>query len=523
MNAHPVWSFIQRRKKQSLLIVFFGLLTQALTLMIPVSVGRYYQLAFDFSGSRTQLLSFIPEGWWHSIPTFLLFFSALIVLRYGCFVIYQYLLKRDGELFLRRIRNDLFAHQLSVHYAVYQEKGIGKYLLRYSGDLNSLKNLYVKGSLSIVPDVSIVVVALAWFFVLSPMGAMMIVLGVVSAFWVVRWFNLRIETQSMQKRDRTAGQLSLVSRTLNAILTVSMMNKQATEAKKYRRRSRAIMDSANRYHRWFVLNNGFIAFLQYGLLVAILWVFYQSPSPVMDGANLTSFILLYITVLPIISRLFRLPTVFHLGKISVNKLRHIYTLKTESLTDGEEIGDQPRVDFQQIGVGDETINLTVQPNVVNDLALPPTVSPQAIVLWLTGVERCSRGEILVDDKPIDAYALSSRRAMIAVASRQLPLLGRTVYEAITAARSQRIKADSQRWLAEAQAQLEIPEVQRLLLDDRIGENGSALSVMQYELLCLVRGLNNDKPLLICEPMTLLPAATVKPWLRQTGKTIIWLS
>ena len=160
-------------------------------------------------------------------------FLLLIIIRYIFYFTHQYYLRVEGEIFVKNVKDFLFAHQLQIHNSVYREKGIGKYLLRYSGDINSLKRLYLKGTISAIVDAIMVVFALFWLYTLNSKGALAILILSVVFYIVIRLLNIKVEAYSFQKRNVTSGQLSYVSRTLNSILGVVLYNKQPVEFKKY--------------------------------------------------------------------------------------------------------------------------------------------------------------------------------------------------------------------------------------------------------------------------------------------------
>lgn len=516
----PVRKFILSRKKQSLMIVFLGMLAQLLTIMIPVSVGKYYQLAFGLSGRRAEFLNFIPPTWWDTVPEFLLFFVVLVVVRYFCYFIYQTLLRKEAEYFIKSIKDKLFKRQLSIAYSVYQEKGIGKYLLRYSGDLNSLKNVYIKGGLSVFADIFIVILAFAWFFLLSASGAWVILIGSIFAYVMVHWFNQRIEHYSRLKRDQSAGQLSFVSRTLQSMVSVLLMNKQSTEQKKFRKRSAAIAENAIAYHRWQVINNGFIAFLQYGLLAWVLYLFYLQSDNRINGANLTSFILLYLTVLPVIRRLFRLPTIYQLGSISLKKMNDIFTLPTENPSKGKALIDENILAFKSVDFGYGPVTAGQQEgNII--INLPTEQAADRLFQALTRINDNYQGEITLNGVSLRDYQPESLRNKLSILSIKSPLLGRTVYEAITVSRSEKNRKKAEQWLQTVQRHLGIGANQQLTLDDKIGENGSSLSAWQYQLLCLVRTLNEDKPVVFCDTLDLIPVMQYHHLLSTQKKQLIF--
>lgn len=240
MLHKPVKSFINTRKGTSILVVLLGVISQIATIIIPVSIGKYYQLAFDFNARRMQFLSFVPDTWWNTIPKFLIVFLSLIIVRYVLFFVYRFFLKRESEIFIKQIKDKLFTYQMYIDNEIYKEKGVGRYLLRYSGDINSLKNLYLKGGITVWVDAFVIILALSWLAHLSWLGTLVIVLGAISGYFIVHFFNKKIEEYSIQKRNKTSGQLSFVSRTLHAIKSVVLLNKQKVEIKNIKRSQKTL-------------------------------------------------------------------------------------------------------------------------------------------------------------------------------------------------------------------------------------------------------------------------------------------
>ena len=304
-----VIDFIKRRKLECLGLISLGLISNFLTILIPVSVGKYYELLFHYNAHRAKFLSFLPEQIYNTIPRFMVFFGVLVCLRFLFFFLYRFRLVRAGEYFVKEVKDMLFSHQLKVSYNIYTTKGTGKYLLRYSGDINSLKNLFVKGSVSVLIDLIITFIAMAWLYSIHAKGAIIVILASVCSYAPVWYMNKKIETYSLQKRNKNSGQLSFVNRTLQAILSVLIFNKQKIEIKKYKKRTNAIKNTSLLYNKWLTISKGFITFIQYAVLLVIFYVFHLDALAHPgnnQGARLISFILLYITILPIIRRLYRL-------------------------------------------------------------------------------------------------------------------------------------------------------------------------------------------------------------------------
>ena len=498
-NKNLIKQFILQRKSRTLWIILLGMISNVFTIIIPVSIGKYYQLAFNFEAYRLKLMGVVPASIWDTIPKFLVVFLLLIIIRYIFYFIHQYYLRVEGEIFVKNVKDFLFAHQLQIHNSVYKQKGIGKFLLRYSGDINSLKRLYLKGTISAIVDGFMIVFALVWLYHLNNKGAIAIVILSIVFYALIRFLNKKVETYSFQKRDKTSGQLSLVSRTLNSITSVVINNKQPIELKKYKKKSKAVMKAAFKFNKWSILNTGFVSFVQYAILCVVLYMFYldiDETNPQKHGGQLISFILLYITILPVMRRLFSLEKVYKLGNISLNKLNNIIEIENEKTTLGKTLKvNNPRVVFDNVKFNEtEPINFTSKKMAFSTLSLPKGVEENFVISAMARLDDDYEGIIKINDSDIKEFSPLSLRDNISFCSKEIPLIGRTVYETITAYRSDKIKADVNTFFLEIQSIFS--DISTLELDDSIGENGSLLSTGQYELLCLIRGILANKKILI---------------------------
>jgi len=505
-NNNLISQFLNQRKLRTFIIIFFGVISNILTILIPVSIGKYYELVFHVNARRVKSLGILPNKFWDTVPKFLVFFSLLIVIRFLFFFFYEYFLRKEAVIFIKEIKDYLFSHQLKVKYAVYKEKGIGKYLLRYSGDINSLKNLYIKGAIRVFIDVIMIMIALYWLWILNKKGAIAILLLSTLFYFVLRLINKKLEFYSLLKRNKTSGQLSFVSRSLNSIINIIILNKQEVELKKYKKKSNSIKNASIIYTKWFVINKGFISFIQYIILSIILYIFYtDSIENTSSGSNLISFILLYLTILPVIRRLFSLESVYKLGSISLRKLNNILQLDEEEINNGEILSvENPSVTFEKVVFhNNEPVNFIAQKNKLNVVFLPKGVGSLDLIYAILKIQYNYSGTIKINKKSINEFTPKSLRSQIAIASQNIPIFGRTVYEAITKYRSKRIKNE----ILDLFESIRSPfsENIKLKLDDNIGENGSKLSKIQKEFLSLVRGVIQKKRIIIVSEFPLLKA------------------
>ncbi|WP_053404364.1 ABC transporter ATP-binding protein [Persicobacter sp. CCB-QB2] len=518
---HPCLQFLLSRKWTSAKIVGLGIIANLLTIIIPVSVGKYYQLVFHFKGHRVRFLDFLPKIWWDTVPKFILFFFILVSARFLFQWWYQKLLRAEGELFIKSIKDQLFTHQLALPLEIYHQKGVGKYLLRYSGDIQSLKNLYLKGSLEVTIDFSILTVGMYWLLQLQFEGGLAILIMSALSLIVIRYLNKQVESHSLDKRNKTSGQLSFVSRTLHGMLSVIMMNKQEVEQEKYANRSGQIKKAAVSYNSWLMLNKGYIHFFQYTALTVVLYLFYinTDSDAATGGGPLISFILLYITLLPVFRRLFALETVYKLGHISLRKLQDILNIPEEKRLEGAAFPSHPiQLEWHFKAQGQ---HLKLE-NGINQISLSNGLSPFLFTKHLLKIQMINDLKLRLNEKAIADYAAQGLRQNIGVASSDFPLLGRTVYEAITYSRLDSIKSHTREVLENIQT-LCLPPEEWMTLSTNTGENGTKVNQRQREVLALCRAILQEKAITLVYGFQTISPPLLNDILSIHFKTGIWFS
>lgn len=249
---------------------------------------------------------------------------------------------------------------------------------------------------------------------------------------------------------------------------------------------------------------------------------YATNGKQISGANLISFILLYITILPIIRRFFALETVYKMGNISVEKLQNILTLKTENTLKGKELQEKEiSLSLKNVKLANarKSITFSSEENAVSSLQVPEKVTTLSLIENIMAMRLDFKGKIKVNTQNIKKISKESLRNRISIVSPQIPLLGRSVYETITEFRAKRIEENTNTILQEIQQKFEVTP---LKLNDIIGENGSNITELQYEILCFIRGLNTSKKILLVDEFKQLDTNIMIQLLSKQQKTVILL-
>ena len=224
-------SFFYRYWKLVIVAFFTGVINSLISIVIPVSIGKYYQLAFHSNSPRGKFLdSFFTI---HHLSGFFLFFSLLILLK-GIFTFFErFLAGYISELFSKQLREKLFETHLSFYASVYDRKPAGKFLLRYSGDLSAIQRYVMKGVVLFSIDVIFLVFALVvLLFINWQMTALAFGIAIVM-FFLLYLLNNYLQRLTIKRRNVRSEMLSFVTSRLHAIFTIKAFNREPIEKQKY--------------------------------------------------------------------------------------------------------------------------------------------------------------------------------------------------------------------------------------------------------------------------------------------------
>ena len=59
-----------------------GIISSILTVIIPISIGKFYGLLFSYQSHRAKLLDFLPSWFFDTFTSFFIFFATAVLLRF---------------------------------------------------------------------------------------------------------------------------------------------------------------------------------------------------------------------------------------------------------------------------------------------------------------------------------------------------------------------------------------------------------------------------------------------------------
>jgi len=506
------WTIIKDFLKVNLILTIFTFITgicyNLFTILIPISIGKFYEFSFGFSSHRLMAFKFIPFINTKNFNAFLGLFLILIVLRFLSELANRYSISLLGERFSKTLREELFKNQLQISNDVYEHKGIGKYLLRYSGDLKSIQNYLKSGLIRFSQDIFLCIAAILVIGMMDIYLSLIITFSILISSIALWFINKVIYKISLDRRNYRSGMLSFVNTRLRGMLTLKAFNKYNPEEKRFNKRSKHLYDLGKKYAFTTSLLQAFIPAITYIMLgVVMLYVYIASQNPTyqLQGSSLLVMILLIISFLPVLRRSLRVSIIWKLGNISFTKLIAIFNLNKEDQLDFIPVSFSGKtiqfndVTYKYSNSSDAAIkNLTlnISPNSILLLKGEPGSGKSTFTKLLLKLSNPTNGYISIDNHKYLKMSKKSIRKNIAVVSKDYPLYGKDVYEAVAYNRKEKTKLRAESILLKLQ-QFE-PEHLKLSLEDKIGDLGNNLTSGQQKILMYCRALLTRKPIIVIE-------------------------
>ncbi len=503
-----LWRFISLHWVAFAYTLLFGVIANVFTILIPISISKYYSILFETNSNRAFILDVFPGSWVNALPNFLWFFLGLIF----CWMFFTFLQRFKtgllGEKFVRSIRESLFAHQMTIQMTSYDSTGFGKYLLRYSGDMTSIRNYLTVGIIRFIIDLLLVILAFIAMFWINWMLSFIVLGGIVIIYLTVIIINKTLYRVTLTNRNRKSGLLSFVSSRLPLVITIKGFNRQTVEVNNFNVRSRKIYKMGVRFQWVYNLVGVIVPGMLYLTLFAILiTVYYYKLSAVnLHMEQLLGFILLFITVLPVFRRLIRVSSIWKVGEISFEKLQSVFNLKKDpNLLDAPNFRyKRGNIEFKNVtfAYSDDTGNvlddfsLRIEGSNVNIVCQASGLPKSTMIKLLVGIYSPIIGTIKIDGQKVNRVDPKSLKRRISILSEDFPLLGDTVFEASAYNTSEFNRSQLQVLLDDIQRDL--PEETKISLDYKIGERGRKLTEHQRQIVFCLRCFMTNKPIVLIE-------------------------
>jgi ABC-type multidrug transport system fused ATPase/permease subunit len=295
--------------------------------LLSVLSAQAFATVLGYNSLRGAMLMPFGRQALPDATSWILLLGGLVLLRWGMDWTARYQRAMATEQFVFGLRQQIFEHQFRIDMRQYEERGTGRYLLRFSGDLGALQQWLSRGILQFFGDALFLAVGLAFVGLLAPAVLGGIIPVLMLCFGILRWVNSRITHLEDRRRGSKSTLLAFVSNRLLNMSSIRASNREAPEYKRFLQKAEKIRAASAHFHRWAALSESVSSALPYLLLLAVLATigFFQNTAAASTPAVVAA-AFVAISWRPALMRLFRVGLVWKKGRLSLQKLDAFFAL-----------------------------------------------------------------------------------------------------------------------------------------------------------------------------------------------------
>jgi ABC-type multidrug transport system fused ATPase/permease subunit len=303
-------------------VILTGFLNNIVSFLLPVSIGEFFTIFFHTGSTKGRLLNWMGIDL-NTVSQFFIFFWILLALKSIFTLAENYGTFRQGELFVKNIRESVFSAQIHWGPNSILPTSYGKYLLRYSNDLKSVQNSLSKGYIEGIKS-SLFLLTGIFLMMKINWGLTLLLLfllaGVILAIsWLARWQTRFV----MDSRSARSSLLSFVARRFARFKRLKERKKEAEVITRFNEKSISLFNSNMKYNFTESILVTLVPVMIFGIIGILLWRMLHLSQAITASEGLMM-VLILIMMEGGIRRILKVPAYLNKGKISLQKIDKLY-------------------------------------------------------------------------------------------------------------------------------------------------------------------------------------------------------
>jgi len=392
------------------------------------------------------------------------------------------------------LRQDAYEQVQRQDMSFFEARGSGELTAILNDDVNQLERFLDGGANDFLQVFMTVILVGGVFFFISPTIALFAIMPIPVVIWGAFFFMRRATPLYADVREQVGGLANRLSNNLGGMATIKSFTAEAEEAQRLKLASARYV-AANR--RAIKVSSAFVPLIRMAILAGFLATFILGGFMTIDGTlNVGAYGMLVFLTQRLLWPLTRLAQTVDLYERAMASTRRILKL-IETPTDVRDTGTQSLATPIQGAIAFRDLDFTYNNsdaglhNVSFEVPAGHTVAlvgatgsgKSTIIKLLLRFYPVNRGEIRIDNEPIDQLTLAALRESIGLVSQDVFLFEGSVRDNI----------------AYGKPDASIDEIVRA--DTLVGERGVKLSGGQRQRLSLARAILKNPPILILDEAT----------------------
>lgn len=295
-----------------------GWLGSISTFFLSLMVGWFFDLHFQSELSKTALLE--KSGLKITqLDTFFWVMGAVIALKFTLQYLERKGINQDVDRFIHYLLAKMYRRQLRWNPALFESRPYSKYLLRYSGDLQPVRNLLVQGIHRGTRDILFITTGLALLFWLNPAWTLLLLTLAAVAFPLFRWLDKKQMEMIPQRRTRKNELLHFVTETFGKQKSLFENKKVEKSIRSFKQKNDEVLESNLTYQQLESLRHAAVNVLgpiMVGFLLFTSWMYSQPTGP----GDLLAYLLVLGALVPAIRNVVKAPEIIDKGMLSLKKI-----------------------------------------------------------------------------------------------------------------------------------------------------------------------------------------------------------
>ena len=435
-SSKLILNYVRSHAGAFIITCLVGFIASFFNVLLPLSVGKFFELLYHEHSSKGRLLEMLALRIF-DMQSFFIFFFSLIALR-GIFGFLQnYLTAYTGERFVADLRVELFKAQLTMNLRHFEKRHLSRHLQKYSGDMRFIQKWMTKGVIGGPIDIFFLLFAFVALYQINAEVTLGLIASMFSA-GIIMMVVSRIIGKSTERRNNERGRLlEFVAQRLQGILSVKFFNREIVEVDRFKKNNDDFVATGKKTFVRQAFLESMLPIMFFLIIVVVMWLsvkFNGSNSP----SNSLTFMLVLLYLQGAFRRILRLPAIWSQAKVSFDSLDR-QLLKTRERRANKQGLDDTYGLIKFNGVTLESGNqilvsnfsTLVHPNTVVFFQIENPEVRNSLLRVLGGTEKPAEGEIKIDSDSLADFNPFQIRKSLAYVSESLPLIGSTVFEAVS--------------------------------------------------------------------------------------------